>query len=128
MGRFRGMKMCHMIAEREMELHRMAKRIGLERKKYQGDHYDLSMAKRALAVKCGAVQITMRQLAALVFLHRGGQLMGDPETAVDRMRAFKKAHERQRDANRGWRPVAPVKASRQGRVRADEIKTSSCTQ
>ena len=79
-----------MIAEQEKELHLMANRIGLERKRYQGDHYDLPMPKRALAVKYGAIQITMRQLAALVFLQRAGQLMGDPETAVDRMRALKR--------------------------------------
>ena len=30
MGCFRGMKMCHMIADEEVELHRMAGRIGLE--------------------------------------------------------------------------------------------------
>ena len=91
MGRFRGMRMCHMIAEQDKELHLMAKRIGLERRKYQGDHYDLPTAARALAVKYGAVQITMRQLASLVVLHRAGQLMGDPDTAVARMR-LQKAH------------------------------------
>lgn len=93
-----------MIADREEELHLMANRIGLERRKYQGDHYDLPMAKRALAVKYGAVQITMRQLAALVFLQRAGQFMGDPETAVDRMRAWKRL-----TPNAVRHPTAPVK-------------------
>ena len=92
MGRFRGMKMCHMIAEEETELHLMAGRIGLELRRYQGDHYDLPAAKRALAVKYGAIQITMRQLAALAFLHRIGQPMGEPETAVERLREWKRAH------------------------------------
>ena len=76
MGRFRGMKMCHMIAEEETELHLMAGRIGLELKRYQGDHYDLPEAMRTLAVTYGALEITMRQLAALAFLHRIGQPMG----------------------------------------------------
>ena len=112
MGRFRGMKMCHMIAEEETELHLMAGRIGLELRRYQGDHYDLPAAKRALAVKYGAIQITMRQLAALAFLHRIGQPMGEPATAVESMRVWKSAQltseERaQRDALRAQfnRPV-----------------------
>ena len=92
MGRFRGMKMCHMIAEDETELHLMAGRIGLELRRYQGDHYDVPAAKRALAVTYGALEITMRQLAALAFLRRIGQPMGKPETAVERMREWKSAH------------------------------------
>lgn len=91
-GRFRGMKMCHMIADEEAELHRMAGRIGLELKRYQGDHYDVPAAKRALAVRYGALEITMRQLAALAFLRRIDQPMGQPETAVERMRDWKSVH------------------------------------
>ena len=107
MGCFRGMKMCHMIADEEVELHRMAGRIGLELRRYQGDHYDVPAEMRALAVTYGAVEITMRELAALAFLHRAGQPMGAPEMAIQRMREWKSAHltptERaQRDAFR-WR-------------------------
>ena len=91
LGRCRGMKMCHMIAENEIELHLMAERIGVERRWYQRDHYDLPVAKRVLAVRRGAVQVTMRELAALAFLNRVGQPMGSPATAVERMRAWKRA-------------------------------------
>jgi hypothetical protein len=100
-----------MIAEQDKELHLMAKRIGLERRKYQGDHYDLPTAARALAVKYGAVQITMRQLASLVFLHRAGQLMGDPDTAVERMRAWKRLINAGRARTEGSRPIGTVKPS-----------------
>lgn len=89
MGRFRQMKMCHMIAEGEPELHRMAERIGVERRRYQGDHYDLPVSKRSLAVRHGAIEISMRELAALAFLQRVGQPMGAPETAIRRMRDWK---------------------------------------
>lgn len=63
MGGFGRMKMSHMIADSEEELHAMADKIGVARKWYQGDHYDIAMSKRALAVKFGAVEITMRELA-----------------------------------------------------------------
>lgn len=63
MGEFRGMKMSHMIADTEEELHEMAKKIGIARRWYQGDHYDIAMSKRALAIELGAVPITLRELA-----------------------------------------------------------------
>jgi hypothetical protein len=87
---FKGMLMCHMIADSEQELHAMAAAIGMQRKSYQGDHYDVPMHMKELAIRMGAREIGMRQLAAMVFLWRAGQPMGDPETAVLRMRAWKR--------------------------------------
>jgi hypothetical protein len=87
---FKGMLMCHMIADSEHELHAMAAAIGMERKWYQRDHYDISMDRKQLAIQKGAREIGVRELAALVFLSRAGQPMGDPETAVSRMRAWKR--------------------------------------
>lgn len=63
MGQFRRMKMSHMIADTEAELHAMADKIGLQRKWYQQDHYDVAMVARAKAVFYGAVEITMREMA-----------------------------------------------------------------
>lgn len=63
MGRFGRMKMSHMIADTEAELHAMADRIGVARRWYQGDHYDIALSKRALAVAAGAVEVTLKQLA-----------------------------------------------------------------
>jgi len=87
---FKGMLMCHMIADSEQELHAMAAAIGMQRKWYQRDHYDISMEMKQLAIQKGAREIGMRELAALVFLRRADQPMGDPETAVSRMRAWKR--------------------------------------
>ena len=87
---FKGMLMCHMIADSEDELHAMALAIGMQRKSYQRDHYDVPMHMKQLAMQNGAREIGMRELAAMVFLGRAGQDMGDPETAVVRMRAWKR--------------------------------------
>lgn len=98
MGQFRGVKMSHMIGETETELHAMAAKIGIARRWYQGDHYDVAISKREAAIKLGAVAIKMRQLAALSYLQRLGQEMGDPSTAVERMLAYKAAR-RSREAS-----------------------------
>ena len=63
MGKFRRMKMSHMIADTEEELHAMADKIGVARRWYQGDHYDVCKSKRTIAVRHGAVEITLRELA-----------------------------------------------------------------
>ena len=66
MGRFGQMKMSHMIADTEDELHQMADKIEVRRKWYQGDHYDISLSKRRLAVLYGAEEITIRELGRMV--------------------------------------------------------------
>ena len=45
---------CHMWADSEEELHRMAEAIGLKRSWYQGDHYDLTESRRRAALRAGA--------------------------------------------------------------------------
>jgi hypothetical protein len=37
---YRGMIMCHMIADTDEELNAMASAIGMQRGWFQGDHYD----------------------------------------------------------------------------------------
>lgn len=64
--------MCHMIADSEEELHAMADRIGVLRKWYQGDHYDITQSKRTLAVQSGAKEITVRELAKMAITKRRG--------------------------------------------------------
>lgn len=59
---FKGMKMNHMIADTEEELHEMAEEIGLKREWYQGDHYDVSLSKKELALDKGAVEISWKEL------------------------------------------------------------------
>lgn len=63
LGKYRRMKMSHMLADSDEELHAMAARIGVRRRWFQGDHYDVCLAKRALAVQFGAKEITMREMA-----------------------------------------------------------------
>lgn len=74
--------MCHMIADTEEELHAMAERIGVARRWYQGDgHYDVVLAKKALAIKYGAVAITWPQLSCMFNNRKAGLPLGTPEAA-----------------------------------------------
>jgi hypothetical protein len=85
------MVMCHMIAETDAELHAMADRIGVARRWFQekpsGNHYDIALSKRALAVSFGAVEITVKQCAAMCRNRRRTSTLGDPETSVAEMLA-----------------------------------------
>jgi hypothetical protein len=62
------MIMCHMIADTPAELHDMAEKIGMLRIWYQSPercsfpHYDLSLTRRADAVRLGAVEISRTQM------------------------------------------------------------------
>ena len=66
LGKFRRMKMSHLIADSDSELHLFATDLGLKRSWFQGDHYDVSMEKRTEAIRRGAVHITLRQCAMMV--------------------------------------------------------------
>ena len=71
----RGMIMCHLIADSEEELHLMADTIGVQRKWHQApprhtSHYDISLGCRQRAIRAGAIQITMRQAAAMTARRR----------------------------------------------------------
>ena len=72
MGQFGRMKMSHMIADTDEELHAMARRIGVARKWFQGDHYDICQSMRYKAVVFGAKEIPMRELGRLVISKRRG--------------------------------------------------------
>jgi len=57
------MVMCHMIADTTEELLAMADRIGVQRRwlQYPGtdrEHFDISLSKKELAIKFGAIPIT----------------------------------------------------------------------
>lgn len=78
---YRRMVMCHMIADNEDELHAMAARIAVARRWYQGDHYDICLSKRTLAVRYGAIKITQRQLGLMVANRRATGDLTTPETA-----------------------------------------------
>ena len=81
------MVMCHMLGDSEAEVHAMANCIGVARRWYQGDHYDICLAKRSLAIKSGAVEITSRQAAAMRRRRRETGSLGSPEEAETWVRA-----------------------------------------
>ncbi|MBV9870473.1 MAG: DUF4031 domain-containing protein [Frankiaceae bacterium] len=67
------MVMCHMMADTTAELLAMADRIGVQRKWLQHpgtpkEHFDISLGKRALATRAGAIEVTRRQAADLLTL------------------------------------------------------------
>jgi hypothetical protein len=67
---YRGMKMCHMIADTADELLEMVDKIGVQRKWIQDqgtgwEHFDICQSKKAKAVALGAKEIGMRELAAM---------------------------------------------------------------
>jgi hypothetical protein len=80
-ARFGRLIMCHMIADIDDELHRMADAIGVKRKWFQGDHYDIALSKRALAISRGAREITWEQLSFMTTLREFGEPMPKPEDA-----------------------------------------------
>jgi hypothetical protein len=79
--------MAHMIADTDEELHEMANLIGIRREWHQApprynSHYDISMSKRKLAVERGAIEITIRQTAAMCARRRDTGILGDPADAI----------------------------------------------
>lgn len=59
------MLMCHMLADTEEELHRMADAIGVAREHYQGDHYDVCKQARTHAIRLGALEVTPREMVRI---------------------------------------------------------------
>lgn len=100
--RCRVLRMSHMIADTDDELHAMAALIGVDRGHFQRPgtprrHYDVCLAMRKLAVAAGAIEITMRQASAMCRCRELGGELGTPATAiwrrnnlVDAMRAANK--------------------------------------
>ena len=63
------MKMCHMMADTDEELHTMADMVGLKRQWFQPEskpHYDLCMSKRSEAIRQGAIPVTSKELITLL--------------------------------------------------------------
>lgn len=67
---YRRMLMCHMVADTVDELHEMADKIGIARKWFQGDHYDICKAKRELAIRFGAKAVSRMELGRIVVAQR----------------------------------------------------------
>lgn len=83
---FGRMIMCHMVADTSEELHAMADAIGVARRwvQYPGttrEHYDIALAKRAQAVRHGAIGVTWRWVGLRDRALRRGELIPPVEVA-----------------------------------------------
>jgi hypothetical protein len=77
---------CHMVSDAGFdELHDFARRLGIPRRRFQGDHYDLHAELRARAVALGAVEVQSGELVRRMAGPRG-----------DRARARREARSVQR--------------------------------
>lgn len=67
---YRGMIMCHMIADTTQELLEMVDKINVKRKwiQYPGtphEHFDICLSKKKKAIAFGAKEITWRELGEM---------------------------------------------------------------
>lgn len=68
------MKMSHMLADTEEELHAIAQYVGLRREWFQNHgtpHYDLCQTKKRRAIAAGAIEIGRCEVVALIRKLRG---------------------------------------------------------
>ena len=60
---WRGRRWCHLVSDESLtELHAFADGLGIPRRAFQGDHYDVPEEHRAEAVSAGAVEVESREL------------------------------------------------------------------
>jgi hypothetical protein len=63
---------CHMVSDAGFdELHEFAAAMGIARRRFQGDHYDLHPALRERAVAMGAVEVGTGELVLRMAGGRG---------------------------------------------------------
>lgn len=56
---------CHLVSDSNLnELHEFASHLGCRRLGFQGDHYDIDVITRELAIDLGATPVTSRELLA----------------------------------------------------------------
>jgi hypothetical protein len=78
---YRGMVMCHMLADSSDELLAMADRIGVDRKHLQDagtyrEHFDICLTRRAAAVQAGALEVSLSELGRMIRLRRDALAKG----------------------------------------------------
>lgn len=72
-NKYHRMVMCHLMADSLEELHAFAAQLGMKQEWYQPvstPHYDLSLARRAMALKLGAVEIDNKKVVELIQKYR----------------------------------------------------------
>ncbi len=88
------MKMVHMLASTDQELHEIAYKIGINRKWWQspektsGSHYDICLSKKALAIQYGAIEITWRQAGAMNSRRKVTGELGKPEDSEEWLKNY----------------------------------------
>jgi hypothetical protein len=80
--RYGRMIMCHMIADTEQEMHDFADHIGVKRRWFQRDHYDICLRTKARARQYGAIEVTRRAMVRLRRDFRNGMQFGVPERSA----------------------------------------------
>jgi hypothetical protein len=81
--RWRGRRWAHLVSDETYdELHHFAQAIGKRRLSFQGDHYDVDEATRALALEAGAVEIDSRDLVRRI--RAAGLRRRDPWRLLER--------------------------------------------
>lgn len=78
-AKFGRMIMCHMLADTTEELLAMADTIDVQRRWIQHadtpeEHFDISLAKRALAVAAGAKEIELHDVGLMIAKRHGRSL------------------------------------------------------
>lgn len=60
---WRGERWAHLVSDHDYdELHAFAAQLGIPRRAFQGDHYDLPHRLRAVAIGLGALPVPSREL------------------------------------------------------------------
>jgi hypothetical protein len=77
-AQYRGMVMCHMLADSTAELLAMADRIGVDRKHLQDagsyrEHFDICLTRRAAALEAGALEVSLSDLGRIIRLRGEGR-------------------------------------------------------
>jgi len=78
-AKYRGMVMCHMIADTSEELLKMADAIGVNRRWIQdkgtyNEHFDICQAKKKKALELGAKEVSMMELGRILLKRPGHPL------------------------------------------------------
>ena len=82
-----GRRFAHLVSDHsEAELHAFAATLGLQRRWYQGDHYDIPTEVRDQAIALGAVPVSAGELVRRVRaagLRRGSRVRRLPGEGTD---------------------------------------------
>lgn len=65
---WRGLHWCHLVSDTSLhELHAFAEWIGVPRRGFQGDHYDIPEHMREIALEEGAIAVASRDIVLALY-------------------------------------------------------------